>query len=66
MAEFQINIAACRANVGLSQAELAKKLGVSTPTLISWEKGKTEPKISTYKTIGQICGIPFEYIRLGN
>ena len=64
MGEFKVNLAACRANAGLSQAEMAAKLGITPPTLVSWETGKTEPRLSALRMISKISGIPLEYIRL--
>lgn len=39
----KITLAAARVNAGFSQVEAAKKIGVSSRTLSSWENGKTFP-----------------------
>jgi len=47
-AEF---IKKARKELGLSQVELAKKLGFSQNTISDWEKGKYEPKIIVIQAI---------------
>jgi DNA-binding transcriptional regulator YiaG len=37
------NLREARIRVGLSQGELAEKLGVAQPTISNWERGKGEP-----------------------
>lgn len=39
---MQIHINAARVNAGLSQEELASKMGVSRQTVIMWENNKRE------------------------
>lgn len=39
MAEIQISLAAARVNAGMTQEEVAKKMGISKQTIINWEKG---------------------------
>lgn len=46
----------------LSQAELAKKIGVSRPTLIAIEKGERDITLSELKKISSIFDIPVEII----
>ena len=40
----KITLEAARVNSGLTQQEMADKLGVSRSLVIAWEKGKTEIK----------------------
>lgn len=49
-------LAALRELIGLSQAGLAKELGVSAGTIKNWEDGKTVPLRSVAKDIGQMAG----------
>ena len=42
---IQKNIVRYRKEAKLTQAELAKKIGISSPTLSSWEQGKSIPDI---------------------
>ena len=46
-----LDIKQIRAKIGLTQAELAKKLGVDTKTVQNWESGATIPK-SKYGILG--------------
>ncbi len=44
-----------RSRLGLSQTELAKKLGVSFATVNRWEKGRCEPSQIALSTIKRLC-----------
>lgn len=59
---MKISIAAARVNAGLTQAELAEKLNINVATLISWEKGKTQPKASQMSEISNITQIPADVL----
>lgn len=48
-----LDIKQIRAKIGLTQAELAKKLGVDTKTVQNWESGATIPK-SKYGILGAL------------
>lgn len=50
-------IKAFRKNIGLTQFELAKKLGISRPTVCSWEINRTEPSINDIERLSSIFGI---------
>ena len=50
----KITIEAARVNSGLTQAELAEKMGVSRTTVINWERGKSEMKTAY---LYMFCGI---------
>ena len=43
--EMKWRLSACRIQAGYSQAEVAEKLGCSDKTIVSWETGKTAPKM---------------------
>lgn len=43
---LKITWAAARVNAGLTQDEVAKKLKIGKQTLVNWEHGDSEPKIS--------------------
>ncbi len=51
-----------RKSNNFSQDELAKKLGISRPTLISIEKGKRDITLGELKRISEIFDIPLEII----
>nr|DAD71157.1 MAG TPA: helix-turn-helix domain protein [Siphoviridae sp. ctkyH28] len=58
----KITLPVARKIAKLTQAELAKKVGVSTSTVHNWERFKTEPTVSQAKRIGEVCGIPYDKI----
>lgn len=62
MAAFTISLAATRTNAKMTQVEWAAALGVTVDTVVSWEKGKTEPKLSHVREMSRLSGIPMDYI----
>jgi transcriptional regulator with XRE-family HTH domain len=46
-----------RAYAGLSQAELAERLGTSQPAVSRWERGHDEPRWSTLVSLLSACGL---------
>ena len=51
-----------RAELGLSQAQLAEGLGVSRQTINVIENGKYDPSLPLALKIGQLFGVPVEEI----
>lgn len=64
MKQIQISLAAARVNAGYTQETVAKALNVGKQTIVSWEKGKTEPKVSQIRQLSQLYDIPLDYIFL--
>ena len=64
MTDFKISLAAARVNAGLTQNELAEKIGVTRASVISWEKGKSVPRKSALYMLADVCGIPIENISM--
>ncbi len=64
MDDFKITMAAARVNAGLTQGELAQKMGVSRFTIINWETGKVRIKPPYLHLLCEICNIPEDYIFL--
>lgn len=60
MPKFKLRAARAQADMTIDQVR--KVLGVSKPTLISWEKGRTEPKPSQLKQLAELYNIPLEYL----
>lgn len=52
----------CRKKQGLSQAELAAKLGVTQQAVGKWESGKSSPDPSTVARIAGILGTTADYL----
>lgn len=61
---IQISLAAARVNAGLTQADVAKALNVGKQTIVSWEKGKSEPKMSQSRELSLLYRMPLDYIFL--
>lgn len=59
---FQISLAAARVNAGLTQDDVARKLKVGKQTIVSWEKGDSEPKIGQARKMSRLYGIKLDYI----
>ena len=57
---FANQLKQARHAAGLSQAALARKLGVTTTTVRNWEHGRTEPPkkrvLTQAEVLAEICG----------
>ncbi len=60
--QLRISLAAARVNAELTQDEVSEMMHISKNTLVSWEKGKTEPKTSQAKRLSEIYKIPYDAI----
>lgn len=60
--EMKWRLAACRIQAGYSQAEVAEILGCSDKTIVSWETGKTAPKMGKAQELSDLYGIPLAYM----
>ena len=54
---IQANISKYRKKSGLSQAELAQKIGVKNSTVSSWERGANAPDIETLFSICKLFNV---------
>lgn len=50
---------------GISQKELAKKLGVSASTVSDWANGKTDPKGTNLIKAAEIIGVSVDFLAGG-
>lgn len=64
MEKIKISLAAARVNAGLTQEDVAKHMKVSKNTVVAWEKGNTEPKISQAKELSELYAMPLDHIFL--
>ena len=64
MAEIQIRLAAARVNAGMTQGDVAKRLGISKQTIVNWEKGRNAPGIPEIEMLARIYKIPQDNIFL--
>ena len=62
MGAVNISLKAARANADMTQKEWADELNVTVDTVMNWENGKTEPKLSQLKQISELSGIPMDFI----
>ena len=60
--KLQISLAAARVNAGLTQEDVARELRVSKQTVVDWEKGKSEPKITQGRKLSSLYNMPLDYI----
>ena len=51
-----------RINSGLTQNEIATKLGVSGQTILNWENGIYEPKISQLIQLADLFNVSIDYL----
>lgn len=64
MEQLQISLAAARVNAGLTQDDVAKVLKVGKQTIVNWEKGISEPKMSQARELSVLYKMPLDYIFL--
>lgn len=56
MEVLKLTMAAARTNVGLTQTEAAKAIGISKNTLVNYERGRSVPKIDVAKRMAAVYG----------
>ena len=61
---LQISLAAARVNAGMTQEDVSRALKVSKNTIVSWEKGATEPTISRVRELSELYNITLDNIYL--
>ncbi len=57
---MSITLKAARVNVGLTQSEFAKRIGVTDTTVRNYERGKTYPDIRVLERIKHVTGVGYE------
>lgn len=55
---FGARLQRLRTKAGLSQADVAKQMGVSAPSVSSWEKDRSRPKRGRMVKLAAILGVP--------
>ena len=64
MEKLRISLAAARVNANMTQDHAAKALGVSKSTIVAWEKGENEPKVTQAMALSKLYNIPLDNIFL--
>lgn len=62
MAVGKVPMRIARELAGLSQRSMAEALGVNVSTVVSWEKGRTEPTVNQAKRISALTGVDLDDI----
>lgn len=63
--EFSERLKDLRKQAGLTQVEVAEKLGISQPAYASWERGAKKPTQENLVKIAQILNVSVDYL-VGN
>ena len=58
-------IAALRRHLGMSQAELAQRIGVSPSAMGMYEQNRREPSLSAAVTLSDALGVSVDYLLTG-
>ncbi len=64
-ATFGDRLAAAREDAGMTQAVLAKRLGVKTGTLADWENDLKEPRANRLSMLSGLLGISLSWLLTG-
>lgn len=60
--DVTLSIRYLRESAGLTQGELAQKLGVSRITILRWETGENEPRSRHIRDLARILDVPVPLI----
>lgn len=52
----KISMAAARTDANMTQADMAKYVGVSKNLIIDWEKGRKHPTLAQFEKYCRACG----------
>ena len=63
--EFSERLKDLRKQAGLTQVDVAERLGVSQPAYASWERGIKKPTQENLVKIAQVLNVPVDYL-VGN
>lgn len=60
-----LRIRKLREEHGYSQGELARRIGVTQPTVSDWENNRTEPAVDNLRLLAVEFGVLFEWLTTG-
>lgn len=66
MSGFAENLKKCRTNKGISQDELAKKIGIHPVQFSRYERGQSVPSIEVVQKIASVLEISIDILVLGD
>ena len=61
---MRVTLEAARRNRGLTQSQVANRIGVSKTTVVNWEKGRTRISYAALTKLSNLYGIPLENLRV--
>jgi len=64
-ATFGDRVAAARETLGLSQQELAARLGVKLRTVVAWEEDRAEPRANKLQMLSGILNVSMRWLLTG-
>ena len=64
MAIPKFKLKAARVNKEMTQGDVAKALGRNKQTIVNWENGVTEIKVSDLLRLSKLYEIPIEYLEV--
>lgn len=62
MDELKISLAAARVNANMTQSDVAREMHVSKNTVVEWEKGTRELRITQAQRLSSLYNMPLKYI----
>lgn len=62
----KLTLKAARINVGLTQKEAAKRIGISVDTLGNYERGQSFPDVPVILLIERVYGVPYNRLNFFN
>lgn len=62
---FACRMSRLRAEKGLTQADLAKSLGVTPQAISKWEKGQSFPDVSRLDELAELLEVTLSYLLTG-
>lgn len=60
--KLEEKIVLLRKEKGLTQHQVAEKINVSRQAISKWESGLTMPSIDNLKSLGELYGVPVDYL----
>lgn len=61
---MKLSLEALRVNAGMTQSDVADRLGVSRQTVMKWERGEMEPKELVIYALAKLYEVEIDRIRI--